>query len=1771
MRALCLLLLAVPLTLHAADRTWDGGGDGASWSDAANWSDDALPGPADRALIGGSAAVRITQGVSIMRLELSGTATLTLESTLNLGAGGGGVGAGATLAFAGSSIYLTTDGPLVVEGRLEWGSYGQVVSNGGTGTLVVAPGGRVRLFAGADKRVGVDVRNEGTLRWEDGPFYLLGRTLDNAGLFEIALAADQNFSLYAGDPAVRNTGTVRKSGAATATFYGKLQSVGGRVDVEAGALALEAGSRWENATVAVAAGATLRLGRSTLQEPHLFAGTTAGAPAGTFVVDGNYAYLAADTTGGTLDVGGTGVQIGYAQLGTEGATPPRPAPTNRGLMRFVGAEKQIRGAFVNSGTVRWEAGRIVFGRGYPFTNAGLFEIALAAETEFAGSGEAGPFVNTGTIRQTAAVKATFTSVELRTVEGVVDVQAGALVHNGAATRWDDATVAVARGALLHLAASGRFNEVAGTLRGDIGGTFLVSGIGGYTTTLVADTVRGGTLDLRGAGLQVGDAHVGTLANPGRRPAPRNTGFVTFVEAYDLALEAPFTNAGYALWTGGTLRVRAGQTFTNAGLFEMRLARNATMEGRDGTFVNDGRIVKNGVGTATLEPFLRLPPGATLDVREGMVDQRNRSYTRRPTFTIAEGATFRYGGGAAGDLHVIADTLRLSPAGHFGAEGTVVGDSVLPAVLQVGGTGFGLWGRFPIRLDGVRLRNLGLIAINAGRVELDQDAVNHGTVRWEGGNQLFTTSFTNLGTFEVTGTASPWAYNGFFGTSFTNEGVFRQLAPGLPYATHFQNFGQLEIASTFSVGGNYPGSFSNAEAGEVTGTGTLDLTLAGTVVNAGRMAPGPGPHGAGVGTLTIAARGPIPLARLDVDLLGADSLGYDQLVLTGGGRFELGGALVVRPRSGVQVGDAFGVIRGAVAGAFGQITSTRPALGFVAAASPAGLRLTATEGQAGSTFAVLPDVLVSGGPREVTLTGNTFPAGAAVRLECRACLDPGGHGTVAGEIVAQAEGELRAHFDLAQDAIYGDYDVVVVPPGGAALRGAVTIVPVYAMPLFEPTGTQRVPVVPETSMDGVRWSEWRLFNVSNNPEPTFYVLRVVPPASRNVRVRLNTRVHGEGSDVWRRDTARNPDELFLLTQVNPGDAALVALGLGISPENVDFDAIALAKSEGAEAPPGSADTGEAFPESAGAAGCAPNATLAALPARQEGKDAWGAAQEFLVEQAQGMARSKIEDAVKEILLEGVCEKFSRYLFQTYPDDWNVQMNRAMDDVFNAMPRNATQQPNWILQEAARRLFPELEKFKEAADCGDKFGRAFMDRVRIKEKGIVDVYRQARRSGNQNLEDAYNEWAAARAFNEGKVLAGYNGFSSIHLTMRMERGDVVTTQPPCTPLPPIENRPQPRIGGAYDPNDKTTDSEFACRRGTVLVDGVATERCVRYAIPLARAGEALSYTVHFENKAQATGEAETVTIRDTLDAAFDPASLVVTGSSSDSTLAVTTSGQVVTFTFAGINLPPNRVPPEGEGYVSYTVRPAAPLPGGTTVRNRASIVFDFNPPIATPEVVHVVRQVADPAVSVVARDSAAVDRPYTSRWTVRNAGPDAAPGTRLTFTLPAGVALVGASSSAGSCAGTPLVCPFGTLAPGAVGTVELVVTPAAPGTLDILAQAETDVELAYPVNSRVRLRAAVAVGVGAEPGGGLPAALVLSPNRPNPFGATTRIRFGLPRPGPVRLALYDVLGREVLRVLDDERAAGWHEVTVDAGALAAGVYVYRLETGQAVKTRTLVVLR
>ena len=89
--------------------------------------------------------------------------------------------------------------------------------------------------------------------------------------------------------------------------------------------------------------------------------------------------------------------------------------------------------------------------------------------------------------------------------------------------------------------------------------------------------------------------------------------------------------------------------------------------------------------------------------------------------------------------------------------------------------------------------------------------------------------------------------------------------------------------------------------------------------------------------------------------------------------------------------------------------------------------------------------------------------------------------------------------------------------------------------------------------------------------------------------------------------------------------------------------------------------------------------------------------------------------------------------------------------------------------------------------------------------------------------------------------------------------------------------------------------------------------------------------------------------------------------------------------------------------------------------------------------------------------------------------------------------------------------------------------------------------------------------------LPLESYLAQNYPNPFNPTTLIQYQIARSNMVSLKVYDVLGREVAALVNEQKAPGNYKVTFNGSRLASGVYIYRLKAGNFVQTKKLLLLK
>jgi hypothetical protein len=99
------------------------------------------------------------------------------------------------------------------------------------------------------------------------------------------------------------------------------------------------------------------------------------------------------------------------------------------------------------------------------------------------------------------------------------------------------------------------------------------------------------------------------------------------------------------------------------------------------------------------------------------------------------------------------------------------------------------------------------------------------------------------------------------------------------------------------------------------------------------------------------------------------------------------------------------------------------------------------------------------------------------------------------------------------------------------------------------------------------------------------------------------------------------------------------------------------------------------------------------------------------------------------------------------------------------------------------------------------------------------------------------------------------------------------------------------------------------------------------------------------------------------------------------------------------------------------------------------------------------------------------------------------------------------------------------------------------------------------------------VGVENGGNLltPVEYNLAQNYPNPFNPTTTIRYSIPKQSLVSLKVYDILGREIVTLINEEKPAGKYEVKFNAAGLSSGIYFYTINAGSFVETKKMILMK
>ena len=80
-----------------------------------------------------------------------------------------------------------------------------------------------------------------------------------------------------------------------------------------------------------------------------------------------------------------------------------------------------------------------------------------------------------------------------------------------------------------------------------------------------------------------------------------------------------------------------------------------------------------------------------------------------------------------------------------------------------------------------------------------------------------------------------------------------------------------------------------------------------------------------------------------------------------------------------------------------------------------------------------------------------------------------------------------------------------------------------------------------------------------------------------------------------------------------------------------------------------------------------------------------------------------------------------------------------------------------------------------------------------------------------------------------------------------------------------------------------------------------------------------------------------------------------------------------------------------------------------------------------------------------------------------------------------------------------------------------------------------------------------------------------NNPNPFNPTTTITYTVPQIAFINLEVYDVLGKTITSLVNEQKTAGSYKVTFDASSLPSGSYFYRLSAGNYIIIKKMMLVK
>jgi hypothetical protein len=89
--------------------------------------------------------------------------------------------------------------------------------------------------------------------------------------------------------------------------------------------------------------------------------------------------------------------------------------------------------------------------------------------------------------------------------------------------------------------------------------------------------------------------------------------------------------------------------------------------------------------------------------------------------------------------------------------------------------------------------------------------------------------------------------------------------------------------------------------------------------------------------------------------------------------------------------------------------------------------------------------------------------------------------------------------------------------------------------------------------------------------------------------------------------------------------------------------------------------------------------------------------------------------------------------------------------------------------------------------------------------------------------------------------------------------------------------------------------------------------------------------------------------------------------------------------------------------------------------------------------------------------------------------------------------------------------------------------------------------------------------------IPENFQLKQNYPNPFNPVTKIEYQIPFESKVKIIIYDVEGKVVKILLNEQKSPGTYEIVWDASEFSSGVYFFKLSAGSFVETRKMILTK